>query len=98
MATVVNNTGQSDSAAGMGILIGLVVLLALGLLLWSVGLPALRRATQPGSTTIENRVNVPAQPESAANPVTNPGADNPGTSIEVPDQINVDVQGLPDQN
>lgn len=57
MTTIVNNPPPSnDSGGGMGMIIGLVVLLAIGYIFFVYGLPALRQV-QLGSP----QINVPSK-------------------------------------
>lgn len=58
MTTVVNNPSPSgDSSGGLGNLIAVLTLLALGVLFFVYGLPALRSATAPSSP----QINVPEE-------------------------------------
>ncbi|KKS93679.1 MAG: hypothetical protein UW68_C0032G0003 [Candidatus Collierbacteria bacterium GW2011_GWB1_44_6] len=53
--TIINNP-PSESGGGMGMLVGLIILLVLGYLLWIYGLPALRNMQVPTPT-----INVPSE-------------------------------------
>lgn len=58
MATIINNPPASNDSGGpMGWIIGLVILLVLGYLVYVYGLPALRN-TQEGGTP---QINIPSQ-------------------------------------
>lgn len=84
MATVINNPGSSsDNNSGTGILIGVILfaLLVLGLLYF--GLPYLRGTGGSSTAPTNETINVEA-PEAPS---------GGGTTIEVPDQIDVNVQG-----
>lgn len=56
MTTVVNNPPGNNDSGGMGMIIGLVIVVALGFLFYVYGLPALRNA-QVGTP----QINVPSQ-------------------------------------
>lgn len=61
--TIINNP-SSDSGDGMGMIVGLVILLVLGYLLWIYGLPALRNMQVQTPTinvpsTIDVNINQP---------------------------------------
>jgi len=56
--TIINNP-SSDSGGGMGMIVGLVILLVLGYLLWVYGLPALRNMqTQTPTINIPSKIDV----------------------------------------
>lgn len=54
MATIVNNPGNGDSGSGMGMIVAVIVLLAVVLLFFVYGLPAIRQAGSP-------QINVPSE-------------------------------------
>lgn len=56
MTTVVNNPPSNNDSGGMGMIIGLIVLLALGFLFFWYGLPAIRSMQSSGT-----QINVPSQ-------------------------------------
>lgn len=56
MTTIVNTPPADNSGGPMGMIIGLIVLIVLGYLVWIYGLPALRSV---GSGTPQ--INVPSQ-------------------------------------
>lgn len=57
MTTVVNNPPSNDSGSGMGMMIGFVMLVALGYLFFVYGLPALRQ-TQVPQINIPDKIDV----------------------------------------
>lgn len=56
MTTIVNNPPSNNSGGSLGMIIGLVVLIVIGYLVWVYGLPALRNV---GTGTPQ--INVPSQ-------------------------------------
>jgi hypothetical protein len=57
MTTIVNNPPSSDNSGGpMGMIIGLVVLVVLGYLVWVYAIPALRNVQSGG-----NQINIPSK-------------------------------------
>lgn len=57
MATIINNPPSSDNSGGpMGMIIGLVVLLVVGYLIWIYAIPALQ-GMQVGTP----QINIPSQ-------------------------------------
>lgn len=54
MATVVNNPGTNDSGSGLGMVLGIIVILAVALLFFVYGLPMLNQSSTP-------QVNVPGK-------------------------------------
>lgn len=81
MATVVNNPGTGDSGSGMGVM-AVVVLVIVALLFFVYGLPALR--TGGGMPAPNNN--------SGGTTNVNLPEDKPDAQINVPDQIDVNVQ------
>lgn len=60
MVTVVNNPAPSSDSSGSGFLIGVIVLVIIGALIWFYGVPAMRK----GTTEINvppAQINVPSQ-------------------------------------
>lgn len=60
MTTIVNNPAQSSDSSGSGILIGVIVLLILGVIVWYWGIPMLRKG--PAQINVPAaQINVPGQ-------------------------------------
>jgi hypothetical protein len=76
---VVTNPASSNEGSGMGMMIGIIILVVVILLLIFFGLPYLRGTNQAITPTQNtNEVTVPQE--------------QPGTQINVPDQLDVNVQ------
>ena len=66
MTTIVNNPPASDNSSGpMGIIIGLVVLVVIGYLVWAYGIPAMQRVQSDGV-----QINVPSELDVNVNQTT----------------------------
>ena len=62
MATVVNNPGgTTDSGSGIGMLVGIILLLAIVFLFFAYGLPMLNRSTTTPQVNIPDQVDVNVQ-------------------------------------
>jgi hypothetical protein len=60
MTTVINNPGNGDgSGSSIGLLLGIIVILAAAGLFFVYGLPALQNATAPKSGAIDINVTLP---------------------------------------
>lgn len=57
MVTVVNNPGNENPNNGMGMIVGVIIVLALVLLFFVYGLPMLRQSASP-QINVPNKVDV----------------------------------------
>lgn len=76
MATVINNPPQSSEPRnnGYGFLIGIILLIAVLILLFNYGLPALRGASGGTNVTVPEQVDVNVNtPDSGGNPAPDAG-------------------------
>jgi Na+-transporting methylmalonyl-CoA/oxaloacetate decarboxylase gamma subunit len=78
MATIVNNPAPTSDSSGSGMMIGLVVLIILAIIVWFWGVPMMRRSTSEPTQNNSTQMEAPEN-------------NNPGTTIQVPDQIDVNV-------
>lgn len=62
MATIVNNPAPNDSGGGMGFLLGVIILVAVGVLFFIYGLPYLQQLTSGGvQVNVPKDINVTVQ-------------------------------------
>jgi hypothetical protein len=54
MATIVNNPGTSDSGSAVGMIVGVIVVLAIAFFFFVYGLPMMRQSASP-------QINVPGK-------------------------------------
>ncbi len=94
MATVINNSGESADTFGSSLMLGAILLVVAFFGIWFIGMPYLRGGSSNGDTSeqpaapIENvQNNVPAPEDSAEG----------DTNINIPDKIDVNVEGMPGQ-
>ena len=58
MTTIVNNPAPASDNYGSGFLVGVIVLVVIGLLVWFYGVPAMRGTTDKAPVP---QINVPSQ-------------------------------------
>lgn len=64
MATIVNNPAPNDSGGGMGFLLGVIILVAVGVLFFVYGLPYIQQLTSGGvQVNVPKDINVTVQQE-----------------------------------